>query len=204
MDVLVCAATPMELAAYSPAPTGGLVTGAGIPRALAFVMETAHRERPDCILNIGIAGAYPGSGLWIGDIVIGASEVYGDVGLELPDAPGFQSAGETPWGAFYGQQLTLAQLPEFAGAPVLPGCTVNQCTGTDETGRLRERLFCAAFETMEGAAVAHAGQLLGIPVMEIRAISNIAARRDMRPENIRLALDRLAAYFRQLRENPLA
>ena len=129
--------------------------------------------------------------------MIGASEVYGDVGLELPDAPGFQSAGETAWGTFYGKRLPLAQDPEFAGAPVLPGCTVNQCTGTDGTGRLRERLFGVAFETMEGAAVAQAGEMLGIPVIEIRAISNIAARRDMQPDNIRLALDNLAEYLRR-------
>ena len=204
MDVLVCAATPMELAAFGDPPTERLVTGAGIPCALASVLEAARQTRCSRILNVGIAGAYPSSGLGIGDIVIGASEVYGDVGLELPDTPGFQSAGEAPWGAFYGQRLTLAQFPEFAGAPVAPGCTVNQCTGTDETGRLRERLFSAAFETMEGAAVAHAGELLGIPVMEVRAVSNIAARRDMRPENIRLALDRLAAYLQLCREKLLA
>ena len=197
MDTLVCAATPMELAAFHGSPTDCLVTGPGIPCALASVLETARRERPHRILNIGIAGAYPSSGLGIGDIVIGASEVYGDIGLELPEEPGFQSAGETGWGAFYQKRLPLMQDAEFAGAPVLPGCTVNQCTGTEATGRLRERLLGVAFETMEGAAVAQAGQILDIPVIEIRAISNIAARRDMQPDNIRLALGKLSAYLRR-------
>jgi len=53
---------------------------------------------------------------------------------------------------------------------------------------------------MEGAAVAQAGYILESPVCEIRAISNIASDRDMRPENIRIALDALTTYFQECRE----
>ncbi len=194
LDLLVCAATEMELKAV-----GGryesFETGVGIPQALARTLEAAGRDRPQHLLNVGIAGAYPGSGLAIGDIVIGTSEVYGDVGFELPDPPGFQHVGEAVWGAFYRDPLPLAVFPEFIGAPTGRGCTVNACAGTDAMGRLRESLFGAAFETMEGAAVAQVGQILGIPVCEVRAISNVAGRRDMRPENVRLAVERLGEYL---------
>lgn len=201
IDLLVCAATLPELQAFGRSPgETAFLTGVGIPAALAQTLEVAARERPQRILNIGIAGAYPGSGFAVGDIVMGLSEVYGDVGFELPDAPGFQSIGEVSWGDFYRAPLPLTTFLEFAGLPLRRGCTVNACTGTEATGRLRETLFGAAFETMEGAAVAQAGQALGIPVCEIRTISNIAARRDMRPENIQLALDRLRDYFREGRE----
>ena len=218
METLVCAATRRELNAFDPAPLdsvsdgpfvcsgeiGYLVTGAGIPCALTSVLETARRERPARILNIGIAGAYPASGLRLGDIVLGASEIYGDIGLELPAEPRFQPAGELPWASFYQRRLPLASSAEFDGPPVLAGCTVNLCTGTEKTGRLRERLFGVAFETMEGAAVAHAGEWLGIPVLEVRAISNIAALRDMQPANIQRAVDRLADFFRLCREKQRA
>ena len=217
METLVCAATLRELRAFGVRlddevsigevvrreSRGFLVTGAGVPCALMSVLEAAHMQRPARILNIGIAGAYPSGGLGIGDIVMGESEVYGDVGLELPEAPGFQPAGETPWGSFYGRRLPLAQDAAFAGVPILPGCTVNCCTGTEKTGRLREQLFGAAFETMEGAAVAQAGERLGIPVTELRAISNIAARRDMRPANIQAAISRLAEYLTLHNTSPL-
>ena len=130
--------------------------------ALAQALTTAGRLRPKRILNIGIAGAYPGSGLQIGDIVHGASEVYGDVGFELPAPPGFRHVGESEWGNFYQTPLPLRQFAAFPSCCTSgSGCTVNACTGTEETGRLRETLFGAAFETMEGAAVAQAGQLLG-------------------------------------------
>ena len=200
--LLICAATEWELAAFG-VPSAGmelLVTGVGIPLALARTLEALGRMRPARVLNIGIAGAYPGSGLAIGDVVMGASEVYGDVGFELPEAPGFRFVGEAEWGTFYREPLGLSQFAEFADLSVRPGCTVNSCTGTEETGLLREKLFGAAFETMEGAAVAQAGATLGIPVCEIRVISNFASRRDMRPENIGLALNRLQEYFKISRE----
>lgn len=204
LDLLVCAATLPELQAFGALGDEGVLTGVGIPAALARMLEVGGQKRPARILNIGIAGAYPSSGLAIGDIVLGTSEVYGDIGLELPEAPGFQPAGEAPWGAFYREPLPLTRLREFAGARMGRGCTVNTCTGTLATGERREQLFDAHFETMEGAAVAQAGQILHIPVCEIRAISNIAARRDMQPENIQLALRRLRDYFQCCRETHYA
>ena len=198
LDLLVCAATPMELATFGPFGSTFL-TGVGIPPALAQTLSAAGQLRPKRILNIGIAGAYPNSGLSIGDIVVGRSEVYGDVGFGLPEAPGFQYIGESEWGAFYKMPLPLTQFAELPAAHFGNGCTVNTCTGTEAVGRLRETLFDADFETMEGAAVAQAGQTLGIPVCEIRAISNFASTRDMRPENIRLALAHLTAYFAQMK-----
>ncbi len=204
LDLLVCAATEMELRAFGEVreETGQdcFVTGVGIPVALAQTLLIAGREEPARILNVGIAGAYPGSGLVVGDIVIGTEEVYGDVGFELPEDPGFRHVREVSWGAPYAQPQPLTVFPEFAGAATGRGCTVNVCTGTEATGRLRERLFDAAFETMEGAAVAQVGDILRVPVCEVRAISNIASRRDMRPENIQTALDALTAYFHKCRE----
>ena len=194
----------MELQAFGPRSEevgqDSFLTGVGVPVALAQTLLIAGRLRPARILNIGIAGAYPGSGLAIGDIIVGTSEVYGDVGFELPEEPRFRHISDSPWGAPYQEPVTLTVFPEFAGAREGRGCTVNACTGTEATGRLRERLFGAAFETMEGAAVAQAGYALGIPVCEVRAISNIASDRDMRPENIKLALDSLRSYLQQCRE----
>ena len=186
----------MELDTYpASAEAFLLVTGVGIPNALASMLKAAAHHNPDLILNIGIAGAYPNSGLQVGDLVMGTSEVYGDIGFELPLEPCFQPVRESNFGDWYREPITL-----YTGwpGPILKsgrGCTVNSCTGTLATGQLRERFFEAAFETMEGAAVAQAGLSFNIPVCEIRAISNIAAVRDMRPENIQLALLNLKEYL---------
>ena len=193
----------MELATFGAPDAGmqGILTGVGIPQALAQMLITAGQLKPRRFLNIGIAGAYPGSGLEIGDIITGLFETYGDVGFELPGLPGFRSITESPWGEFYQTPLPLVQFQEFPAARSGIGCTVNACTGTAETGQAREAAFGADFETMEGVAVAQAGQVLEIPVCEIRAVSNFASERDMRPENITLALANLTAYFDACRKN---
>jgi futalosine hydrolase len=211
---LVCAATLPELQTFPNAPSlvaltetnpfleegawGYLVTGVGIPASLATLLQTLHRFQPDLILNIGIAGAYPESGLSIGQIVLGTSDTYGDIGFELPQAPHFQNISDSPFaGTLYAEPLPLTLAPQWT----LPhtatgrGSTVNTCTGTEAQGKRREKQCRAQFETMEGAAVAQVGKMLGIPVCQVRAISNIAAERDMRFENIRIALSALRTYL---------
>lgn len=210
--LLVCAATAFELAACPEAalPPGAarVVTGVGIPGTFAGLwppLPPADGALPSLILNIGIAGAYPGTGIAIGDVVLADGEVYGDVGFELPEEPGFRHVAEAEFGRpFYADPLPTVlppglrrEAPEGGGFRVhlARGCTVNCCAGTEGTGLSRARLFGAGFETMEGAAVAQVGRRHGVPVCEVRAISNVAARRDMRPENIRLALRNLSRYL---------
>jgi futalosine hydrolase len=176
------------------------VTGVGIPMTLMSLPGILTAWRPGLVLNIGIAGAYPAAGLGIGDIVLARSEVFGDVGFELPEAPGFTSVAEAPFGGSY-RKLPMAipgafQLSSdgFSFAET-DACTVNTCTGTLATGQMRERLFGVGIETMEGAAVALACKAAGVPVCELRAISNIAADRSITPDSIRLALVRLKDYL---------
>jgi futalosine hydrolase len=200
---LICAATEFELAAWGePAKNERLVvSGVGIPETFItlFRAMATHQDIRE-IVNIGIAGAYRDSGLLIGDIVIGESEVYGDIGFELPEPPYFRPIQDSDFGAGYKTPFVL-HLPENPKALIGPkasigrGCTVSTCTGTEAVGALRRRLFHADFETMEGAAVAQIGAQFGIPVREIRAISNYAAHREMTGENIRAAINSLSVYL---------
>ena len=56
--------------------------------------------------------------------------------------------------------------------------TVNTCTGTDAAARAIEARTGGAVENMEGAAVAHVAHLHGVPVGEVRGISNMVTNRD--------------------------
>jgi futalosine hydrolase len=205
----VCAATLMELEAFGlqgaevleagrlyRIPEGiAAVAGVGVPMTLLRLLPWIDAFRPAWIAVTGIAGAYPGSGLEIAEIVTGETEVFADLGMETEDE-GFTPLSDFP----FADEAHAAPLPLHvpAWAAALRrgrGATVNRCAGTDATGRLRRARFGADFETMEGAAVALAARAPGIPVLEIRAVSNFAARRDMRPENIRAALDSLRAFW---------
>jgi futalosine hydrolase len=201
--LLVCAATDFELAAFPDNAGPELiraVSGVGIAATL-LGLRLPDGPRPELILNIGIAGVYPGTGMEIGDVVLADGETWGDVGFELPEEPGFRPVTESPFGGWYAEPLPTVRPGEWylPNAHVARGCTVNCCTGTEETGIRRRDRFGAGFETMEGAAVAALGRAWGIPVCEVRAISNIAGRRDMRPENIRRALDSLRRYLETCR-----
>jgi nucleoside phosphorylase len=48
---------------------------------------------------------------------------------------------------------------------------------------------------MEGYAVADIAAAYRVPCLEVRAISNFASVRDMRPENIRAALGALSTFW---------
>ena len=172
------------------------VTGAGIPVTLLRLSPLLDRLRPSLLVDIGIAGAYPGSGLEIGEVVAGESEVFADLGMEFPEAPHFRPLGEFPFADDALRAPLPLVVPRWAeGARRARGATVNACAGTDAVGALRRRVFAADFEGMEGAAFALAGRERGTPVAEIRAISNVAARRDMRPENVRRALEALRGFW---------
>ena len=234
--ILVCAATLTELETFglgdAVAVTGRVdstlanrlplfqipegyaaVTGVGIPltilNVVAVINELKLRQfNPTQIINMGIAGAYAGTGWGIGEVVVGETDQFADLGMEIADEDrpredhsGFTPLADFPFADDVHREPFKLWTPDWAlgegAAPVRRGhgATVNRCTGTDSTGAQRRAQFGVDFETMEGAAVALAGRAEGIQVTQIRAISNFAARRNMRPENIRAALDALRAFW---------
>ena len=179
------------------------ITGVGMPLTVARLLPLAAGCGPSLIVNVGIAGAYIGSGLVIGDLVAGESECFGDMGMELPGPEAFQPLAGMSWAdEVYRQPLPLTLTPwkpvpgsGLSTPHIGKGCTVNACTGREETGALRRKLFSVDFESMEGAGVALTARMLGIRACEMRAISNQAATRDMRPENVDRALQNLGLYM---------
>jgi len=164
------------------------ICGVGKANAAHSVALLIERFKPELICNIGVAGAYPSSGLSIGDIVIAEKEIYGDEGVMLRDdfltldkiklpllsVNGIEYYNEFP-------MLVPEKLKGFNHRGNF--VTVSTCTGTLKTGQAIEQRFNAVCENMEGAAVAHVCALSGIPVTEIRGISNIIEDRAARPLN---------------------
>ena len=66
--------------------------------------------------------------------------------------------------------------------------TVATCSGSDLQADLVARRTSAVAEAMEGAAVVHAARRLGVPAIEVRAISNTTGDRDQQQWNIGKAL----------------
>ena len=91
--------------------------------------------------------------------------------------------------------------PLFAEGPI---ATVATCSGTDEAAAEVARRTGAVAEAMEGAAVVHAARRLGVPAIELRAVSNTTGRRDRQVWDLPTAMTALgegvAAALEALRE----
>jgi futalosine hydrolase len=167
--LVVCVATELEGALLRPhVPV--IVTGVGAVNAAYALTRYIDREQVDGIVVCGIAGAYPGSGIAIGSVVCAESECYGDLGASSPD--GFLDMEAL------GFPIIPLPMQIFPASRRARFVTMNTCTGTDDGARVIEARTGGAVESMEGAAIAHVAALAGIPVGEIRGISNIAGNRD--------------------------
>ena len=60
------------------------VTGMGKVNTAMAITALFERNRPGLLINTGCAGAYPGSGLKLGDLALATAEVYGDEGVMTP------------------------------------------------------------------------------------------------------------------------
>ncbi len=184
VDLLLCVATEFE-GAILRQRLDGVHPGVSIVRTgvgpvngahavTLFLATTGARE----IVVCGVGGAYPNAGLRVGDVVCAASECYGDLGAMSPS--GFLDMKALGFPVVDGPAPLFNEMPMhvFPAPRRAPFVTVTSCTGTDASARDIERRTGGAVESMEGAAIAHVAHLHGIPVGEVRGISNIVTNRD--------------------------
>lgn len=179
------------------------VSGVGKVNAALGTLLLIERFAPHAVVSLGVAGAYPSAGLGVSDIVVADREVYGDEGLVTP--AGFVPLEQLGWQLMPGDRGLTAggfalSVPQhlrgwrFRGTSV----TVSSCTGTLERARHFEKTYAALCENMEGAAVAHAAAACGVPVTEIRGVSNVIEDRGPGPlsvSDVRLAAGKVQKFF---------
>lgn len=135
--------------------------------------------------------------------MVSSAIVAADLGAETPD--GYLAVEDLGFGrsvhavpdALTGRiTAALGATPSYALAPVL---TVSTVTGTARrAAELAERHPTAAAEAMEGFGVAEAAAAYGVPVVEIRAVSNAVGPRDRAAWRIGEALAALRHTFELL------
>lgn len=188
--------------------------GVGKTNAAHGATLLIDRFKPDIVYNIGVAGSYPSSGLKIGDITIAEKEIYGDEGLITEDRKqkktcfftmdklglplavinGINYYNEYPMLIPEGFKVQSSKFKIKTGNFI----TVSSCTSTLKRAREMQESFGAICENMEGAAVAHICALSGIPVVEIRGISNIIKDRKAEPiskADIKKASENVQRFF---------
>ncbi|MFD9410538.1 futalosine hydrolase [Streptomyces sp. NPDC059989] len=176
-----------------------VVVGGVGPAAAAAGAATALALAPyDLVVSAGIGGGFqPAAPL--GSLVVADAIVAADLGAETPD--GFLDV--TALGFGHSVHLPPAELAaraaEATGALLAPVLTVSTVTGTAaRAAGLAARHPLAGAEAMEGFGVAEAAAAHGLPVLEIRAVSNAVGPRDRAAWRIGDALAALADGFRAL------
>ncbi|KJK46021.1 futalosine nucleosidase [Streptomyces sp. NRRL F-4428] len=174
---------------------GPAAAAAGTATALALALGGAEYG---LVVSAGIGGGFAPAAP-VGSLVVADAIVAADLGAQTPD--GFVDVSALGFG--HSVHLPPAELAaraaEATGALLAPVLTVSTVTGTaDGAAALAARHPMAGAEAMEGFGVAEAAAAHGLPVLEIRAVSNAVGPRDRAAWRIGDALAALAEGFRVL------
>ncbi|MHC3469177.1 futalosine hydrolase [Streptomyces sp. 7R007] len=208
LRVLVATAVPVERDAVAQATGAGdrlTVLAVGVGPALAAagtataLTTAALRGTPyDLVVSAGIAGGFQ-PGAPVGSLVVADEITVADLGAETPE--GFLPVTELGFGTVTHRPPAslVRDLATATGARTGAVLTVSTVTGTAErAAELRRRHPRALAEAMEGFGVAEAAAAHGVPVVEIRAVSNPVGPRDRAAWRIGDALAALTAGFGKL------
>jgi futalosine hydrolase len=178
-------------------------SGIGKVNAAHAAAVMIHNYCPTVIVSFGIGGAYPSSGLHIGDLAVAKTEINADEGIVLKDGvhtleaigiPAVRAGRHRYFNEFPSDRARTRTALHAAGnvSHALAGrfATVSCCSGTRKRALEIEKKFNVICENMEGAAVAQICRLHNVPFIEIRGISNIVEDRDTSRWKVGLAAER--------------
>ncbi|WP_237327224.1 futalosine hydrolase [Streptomyces sp. CBMAI 2042] len=217
MRVLVVTAVPVErdavTRAFGGTPEVLAVPGAELHRsgafdvlaggagpaaaaaAAAFALASSASHPYGLVVSAGIGGGFaPAAPL--GSLVVASDIVAADLGAETPD--GFLPVTALGFGRdrFVPPPALVRDVAAATGAAPGPVLTVSTVTGTAaRTAALLAAHPGALAEAMEGFGVAEAAERAGVPVLELRAVSNTVGPRDRDAWRIGDALAALTEAF---------
>lgn len=217
--ILVVAATQFEMNPLTRLLTAGAGIGAGDVAESVFrtlitgvgPVETTLRltrgleclARVDWVLNFGVAGAYvsqtPGSTgeAALLDLCLAEREWLGDLGIcygERIEALDEQLTGPIGFSLDHSLLSRAAAILTRHGQRVRRGnfVTVSAASATRARGQMLAARFDGLCENMEGAAVARVCAEFSLPMLELRAVSNLVEDRDTSRWQMTAACERAA------------
>ena len=205
MQVLYAYAASAEGDAVANRLPEGLRIGVGKGASAAAMTERLCKDpQVDVVVLFGVCGAYPQADppLEVSDLCMVGADMLADEGLATGD--GFADLAQMELGTvgpFEQDRRFTARAAEFlGGVPIVRGATVSTCSGTDARSREIHERTGAHVETMEGAAVAMACQRLGVPLVQLRCVSNRTGDRDAADMDLPRAITRLQVAIMRLVE----
>lgn len=166
------------------------VAGIGKANMAAAVATAGQMSRPGAVLLVGIGGAYPGTAgrdaLALGSVATAASEYDLDLGVGAGaqwrglETVGFPSVATEPptYNLVPCHAAASRAAADAVGCPLLPFATSDSITADAAAAARIASATGAAIESMEGVAAAQVCLRLGLPFVELRAVSNAVGVRD--------------------------
>ncbi|MFJ3324086.1 futalosine hydrolase [Streptomyces griseus] len=193
--VAVPGAEPHRCGAFDVLAGGAGPAAAAAATAFALAAGASAPVPYGLVVSAGIGGAFtPLTPL--GSLVVASDIVAADLGADTPD--GFLPVTALGFGRdrFAPPPALVREVAAAAGAAAGPVLTVSTVTGTAEraAGLLAAHPGALA-EAMEGFGVAEAAARAGVPVLELRAVSNAVGPRDRDAWRIGDALAALTDAF---------
>ncbi|WP_328845278.1 futalosine hydrolase [Streptomyces sp. NBC_00258] len=181
------------------AGVGPAAAAAATAAALTAAALDAQPSEPyDLVVSAGIGGGFQPEAP-VGSLVLADEITAADLGAETAD--GFVPVTELGFGAVTHRppESLVRAVAAVTGARTGAVLTVNTVTGSaGRAAELRRRHPRALAEAMEGFGVAEAAAAHGVPVLELRAVSNPVGPRDRAAWRIGDALAALTGAFGKL------
>ncbi len=178
-----------------------LITGVGGVQATYRIMQHLSKNRPDLMLQVGIAGSLDVK-LPISSVVTVEMDCFGDLGVvenekrksvfDLGLSPSNQTPFQDGWLINPSRDLI-----NRAGLETVKAVSVNEITTNPNDIRHFREALGASVESQEGAAFHYVALLEHIPFLQIRSISNAVGERDKKKWEIEKAVQNLASVTNQ-------
>lgn len=170
-------------------------SGVGMLSTAVSLMQLIYTEKPDLIIQAGIAGAFS-KDIKLGSIYTINEEQIGDMGVwedekwkDIFDL----KLEKSSYHPFEKRKLANPWLADYnvLKLPVVNAVTVNQITTSPQQMHTYTKKYDATLESMEGAALHFVCRMMNTPFIQIRAISNYVGVRDKTQWDIKLSLSQL-------------
>lgn len=170
-------------------------SGIGMLAASFALTKLAIEDKPDLIIQVGIAGSFD-QNLPLGSVVTIQEETIGDLGVEE----------EGKWKDLFDLKLEKSSYHPFEkrklpnqwlakynllGLKEVSGITVNEISTNAERIQKLIKKYNPIIESMEGAALHYIARESNIPFIQIRAVSNYIGERNKANWEMKLAIDNL-------------
>ncbi len=173
-----------------------LITGVGMVATAFALGNHLANHTYDLTINLGIAGSFDRS-IALGDVVEITQDTFTELGAE--DDQQFITLDDLGFGKT--AYTTTARLSDYSESTVLKqaaGATVNTVHGEESSIAALQSRIAPQIESMEGAAFFYACEQVGIPALQIRAVSNYVEKRNREAWKIGLAVKNLNTFAMNL------